>query len=167
VSAMDRRQTWLEATEAHGDPLILEAVIGEAGRVHFVGDLPDGFRFLRGAFIDLGFEHYPEAVDVRGIARAVVGTGVLVPDTPFRIRTAHTAHTCVEPAYGSETAALPREWKQFVVVIGNDDRWSWVGKRVTPERTGGVDLSKYQDDGDGWALKVSERPPHEVQLFGG
>lgn len=149
---MDTQKTWLEATESLGNPMIVEAVIGEAGRVHFVGDLPAPFRFLRGAFIDLGFEHYSGPEEAKKVARAIVGTGVLVPGTPFRIRTAHTAHTYVQSADGSETAALPTDWKQFVVVIGNDDRFSWVGKQVRSERTGGVDLSKYQDDGDGWAL---------------
>lgn len=152
MRAMDRQRTWLEATEALDNPMILEAVIAEAGRVHFAGDVPESFRFLRGDFVDLGFEHYPEAVDVRGIARAILGTGVLVPGTPYRFRSHHGGHTWVEPSDGGETAALPEEWKRFVVVIGNDDRWSWVGKRVTPERTSGADLPKYQDDGDGWAL---------------
>ena len=40
MRAMNRQRTWLEATEGLGNPMMLEAVIAEAGRVHFVGDLP-------------------------------------------------------------------------------------------------------------------------------
>lgn len=102
---MDEQRTWLEATEALGNPMILEAVIAEAGRVHFVGHLPEEFRFLHGAFIDLGFDYYPERETVRGIARAIVGSGIVIPGTQYRFRTHHTAHTYVEPADGSEAAA--------------------------------------------------------------
>lgn len=158
---MSEFKTWLEAVEADfpDEPWTREALINEAQRTHFVGPLPPGFEFLSGAILDLGFEYLglpPE--EVARIRLAFVSHGLAVPGTSHRLRNQRPAHSLVEPADGTEEATLPSHWRQGVVVIGNDDRYSWIGNRGL-ERLGKIDLSHYEDACDGWRLKDDQAAP--------
>ncbi len=49
--------TWLDFIEARGfNGWTRTQMVREAQRTRFPGDLPAGFGFLRGPFVDLGFE---------------------------------------------------------------------------------------------------------------
>ena len=149
-------KTWLECIEAnHFDESITEMLINEMPHTRFTGGLPSDMAFLRGAHVDLGFENLGlPAEEHRKIMRAFGGTGVVVPRTSWRLRFAylHGPDSVVEPVDGTEQAALPNYWRQAALVVGNDDRLTWIGKRVRPEQIGNVDLRLYRDAGDGWEL---------------
>jgi hypothetical protein len=161
---MSEFKTWLEAIEADfpDDLWTREALVNEAQRTHFIGSLPPGFEFLRGAFIDLGFENLglpPE--ELARVRLAFVGGGLAVLGTSYRLRNQRPAHSLVEPANGTEKATLPAHWRQGVLVIANDHRYSWVGKRLALELLSSLDLRDYADAGDGWRLQDDQaaRPP--------
>ncbi len=151
-------KTWLEALEArHFEPTTMELMLGQMSRVHFQGDLPPGFEFLGGTFVDLGFEDLGISKDEQELVqRAIAGTGLAVPGTPFKMQTHRPFFTYILPSDGSETATLPVGWKQAVAVLGNGDQLTWIGKKVRPERVGEIDYRLYQDMGDGWQLARSE-----------
>jgi hypothetical protein len=152
-------KTWLEAIEKL-EPYSAESVIREAPHTHFVGDLPPGFEFLRGAYIDLGYENLgtPPA-EVDALNKALLGTGLAVAGTQFRIRTEKGGHTIVEPADGSEIACLPPDWKQAVYVIDNNDKYAWIGKKVRPDQVGNIDYNLYDAEPDGFSLKRVDNLP--------
>lgn len=150
---MGEFKTWLEALEAQNfEPLVMEMIINEMPHTHFMGPLPQGFEFLKGGFVDLGFENLglspPEQYTLN---KALAGTGIAIPGTRFKIRSMKGGDTQVLPIDGSEIAALPPHWKQAVYVVDNDN-YTWIGKRVRPDQVGQVDLSLYDDEGNGYKL---------------
>lgn len=151
-------KTWLEAIDSNSfAPWTREMLVREAQRTHFVGSLPAGFEFLRGAIVDVGFERLGMAdQELRELRLAFVGAGVVVPGTPYRLRCVRPARSVVEPADGTEGGTLPAHWRQGVVVLGHHERYTWIGKLVPTDRRGGLDLSVYEDAGDGWVLKAEE-----------
>lgn len=148
-------KTWLEAIEANRfDEWTKEQLINEMPHTHFVGHLPPDLAFLRGAFVDLGFENLgltPE--EHRKVMLAFGGSGVKLPGMAYRLRHARPGHSVVEPVDGTEEATLPNHWRQAVSVMNNDDNFTWIGKRVRPDQVGQIDLSLYHDEGDGYRLK--------------
>jgi hypothetical protein len=60
-------------------------------------------------------------------------------------------YTLVEPSQGQEPE-LPAHWQQAVVVVSDQDEFTWIGKRVRPDQIGNVDFGRYRDTGDGWLL---------------
>ena len=125
-----------------------ESVLSEAPHTHFVGGFPPGFEFLKGAFVDLGFENLGRELYV-ALSKAILGHGVKVPNTTYRIRTAQGGQTLVEPADGTETASLPLDWKQAVYVVGNDDQYTFIGNKVRPDQVGTIDKADYSQTPDG------------------
>ena len=158
---MSKSKTWLDAIEAnHSDSWTREMLIQEAQRTHFIGNLPAEFAFLRGAILDLGFEKLglpPE--ELAKVRRAFISSGLAVPGTSHRLRNLRPAHSLVEPTDWTEGATLPGHWREGVLVIANDDRYSWIGKRVGLEQLREVDLRDYEDAGDGWRLKDGQAAP--------
>jgi hypothetical protein len=154
-------KTWLEAIEAiHTDPWTREMLIREAQKTGFRRPLPSGFAFLGEGFVCLGFENLglPAEEEWR-LALAFVAGGVAVPGTAYRLRNVRPLRSVVEPTDWTEQATLPAHWKQGVLVMGRDDRYSWVGKRLALERLGKIDLHDYEDAGDGWRLKDGQAAP--------
>jgi hypothetical protein len=153
-------KTWLEAI-VKLPPYSAESVIREAPRTRFVGDLPPGFEFLKGAFTNLGYENLglPPA-EVDALNKAILGTGLAVAGTQFRFRTERGFHTIIESADGSETASLPADWKQAVYVfdIGND-KYTWIGKKIPPDQMRNFDRNLYDAEPDGFSLKRVENLP--------
>lgn len=92
------------------------------------------------------------------MAAAFVASGVAVPGSRYRLRNVRPLRSVVEPTDWTERATLPVHWRQGVLVMGRDDRYCWIGKRVAFEQLGNIDLSEYEDAGDGWTLKSSRTP---------
>jgi hypothetical protein len=112
--------TWIAAIKANGfDGQTRRLLVTEAQRTQFPGDLPVGFEFLRGSFVDLGFENLglPEE-ELDAVRLAFVGCGLAVPGTGCRLRHLRPGYSVVEPMDGSEAATLPDQWKDFIVVPG-------------------------------------------------
>jgi hypothetical protein len=151
-------KTWLQAIDANKfGPWTREMLIREAQRTHFVGSLPTGFEFLRGAVADLGFDKLGLAdQELNELRLAFVGTGVTIPSTSYRVRCFRPAQSVVEPADGTEQATLPVHWRQGVIVLGHHERYTWLGRLVPQDQLGGLDLGNYEEDGDGWLLRVEE-----------
>ena len=114
--------TWLDAIDANGfDDYTRTVLIIEAQRTRFPGDLPAGFAFLSGGFVDLGFEKLGlAAADLDAVRLAFVGVGVRVPGTEYWLRNVRSLRSLVEPASGDESVALPDGWRQCVVVSADD-----------------------------------------------
>lgn len=145
-------ETWIDAIDARGFGGSTRAMLViEAQRTRFPGDLPPGFGFLRGAFVDLGFDRLGLTDgELDAVLMAFVGAGVKVSDTHFRLRFVRPVLSVVEPADGAEAATLPAHWRQSVLVVGRDGTLTRIGKRVLEERLTGFDLRGYADAGDGW-----------------
>jgi hypothetical protein len=163
---MSEFKTWLAAIEAGfpDQPWLRELLIREAQKTGFHRPLPPVFEFL-GGFVCLGFACLGlPAVDERKLAVAFVAGGVAVPGTPYRLRNVRPLRSVVEPTDWTEQATLPAHWRQGVLVMGRDNRYSWIGKRVGVDQLGKMDLCDYEDAGDGWRLKdgqaaLSPSPP--------
>ena len=114
--------TWLDAIDSNGfDEWTRMTLVIEAQRTRFPGDLPAGFEFLGGGFLDLHFENLGlVAADLDAVRLAFVGVGVRVPGTDYRLRNVRSLRSLVEPASGDESAALPDGWRQCVVVLADD-----------------------------------------------
>lgn len=112
--------TWLAAIDANGfDGEVRSMMIREAQRTRFSGDLPAGFEFLRGPFVDLGFDRLGLTVsDLDAVLLAFVGRGVRVPGTGDRLRCIRPVLSVVEPAEGIETATMPNHWRHGIAVVG-------------------------------------------------
>jgi hypothetical protein len=158
-------RTWLEAIEAnHTDPWTRELLIREARKTGFRKPLPSGFEFLGEGFVCLGFECLGlPTEDEWKLAVAFVAGGVVVPGTPYRLRNVLPLRSVVEPTDWTERATLPAHWRQGVLVMGWDNRYRWIGRRVALELLGKIDLGHYEDVGDGWRLKdgqaAAPQPP--------
>lgn len=104
-------------------------LVAEAQRTRFPGDLPAGFEFLRGGFVDLGFETLGlAAAELDAVRLALVGIGLRVPGTEYRLRNVRPFRSLVEPASGDESVELPDGWRQCVVVV--------VPGGASPEKSG-------------------------------
>ena len=104
-------------------------LVAEAQRTRFPGDLPAGFEFLRGGFVDLGFETLGlAAAELYAVRLALVGIGLRVPGTEYRLRNVRPFRSLVEPASGDESVELPDGWRQCVVVV--------VPGGASPEKSG-------------------------------
>lgn len=158
---MSEYKTWLEAIEAnHTDPWTREMLIREAQKTSFRRPLPRGFAFLGEGFVCLGFECLGLlAEDEWSLAVAFAAGGVAVPGVPYRLRNVRPLRSVVEPTDWTERATLPAHWRQGVLVMGWDNRYRWIGRRVDLERLGKIDLRDYQDAGDGWRLKDDQAAP--------
>ena len=114
--------TWLDAIDSNGfDEWTRMTLIIEAQRTKFPGELPAGFGFLGGGFVDLHFESLGlAAADLDAVRLAFVGVGVRVPGTEYRLRNVRPFRSLVEPASGDESATLPGHWREGVVVVAHD-----------------------------------------------
>jgi hypothetical protein len=151
VMAIDvQLKTWLERVEANRfDDWTKEQMIKEMPHTYFLGYLPLALAFLQGRFVDLGFENLGlSSAEHRAIMLAFGGTGVCIPGTQLRMRFAYP-HAVIETVDGSEAATLPIWWKEGVLVTDDQGLPTWVGKKVRPDQTAGIDLQKYQDSGEG------------------
>jgi hypothetical protein len=159
---MSELKTCLEAIEAdfQDKPWLKEMLIREAQKTGFRRPLPPGFEFLGEGFVCLGFENVGlPAEDERKLAVAFVAGGVAVPAAPYRLRNIRPLRSVVEPTDWTERATLPVHWKQGVLVMGWDNRYRWIGKRVALEQLREIDLRDYEDAGDGWRLRDHRSTP--------
>ena len=107
-------------------------------------NLPSELEFLAGSLSDLGFSrlNLPED-EIETLYTAFCGQGVAVPGTHYRLRhSVMSLFTFVESATGSELK-LPDNWREAV------RSRRWIGKRVAAD----LDLSQYEDAGDGYWLR--------------
>jgi hypothetical protein len=150
-------KTWLEAVNnQEHDQWTKDKLIQEAPHTRFGGSLPPELSFLSGSFVDLGFENLGlSAEKQRTLYLAFSGTGLSVPGTHLKLRHPAPGQSGVEVADGSEIAFLPKNWKQAVFVMNNDDQFTWIGKLVRQEQVGDFDKSKYREVPDGWELEIS------------
>ena len=119
--------TWLDAIDANGfDGWTRTMLVAEAQRTRFPGDLPAGFAFLSGGFVDLGFENLGlAAAELKAVRLAFVGIGVRVPVTNYRLRNVGPGRSVVEPASGDEPVHFP--------TAGGNASWCSPQTRATPE----------------------------------
>jgi hypothetical protein len=143
-------KTWLERVEANRfDDWTKEQMIKEMPHTYFLGYLPLALAFLQGRFVDLGFENLGlSSLEHRAIMLAFGGRGVCIPGTQLRMRFAYP-HAVIEPVDGTETATLPAWWKEGVLVTDDQGVPTWVGKKVRPDQTAGINLQQYKDSGEG------------------
>lgn len=145
-------KTYLESI-GHFSDFCREELINEAPHTR-LENVPQELSFLRGGYVDLGFENLGlNDTDRKALSLAFTGTGVKVPNTTYKLRySGMRGTTVVEPATGDEHS-LPADWSQGVFVIDDRDRLTWIGKKVRPDQVGTVNHALYQDKGDGWQIK--------------
>ena len=139
---------------AHFSQPIQDWLIREAPHDRLIkSTIPDELAFLRGEYVDLGFENIGISQD-QAMLHGFSINGLRIPGSRYRLR--HGTHpdgTRVELATGSEFGCLPDNWKQGVLVIGKDDIFTWIGKLVRKDQIGDIDFSLYETTDDGWLLK--------------
>ena len=80
--------------------------------------------------VDLGFENLGLNKDAfQQIQKAFVGHGVKVPHTRWKLRFVYP-HAIVELADPEDIITLPSYWKEGVLVLNNEFKPIWIGKRV-------------------------------------
>lgn len=107
-------------------------------------NLPRELEFLAGGLCDLGFSRLdlPQK-EIDDLYIAFCSQGVAIPGVPYRLRhSVMSLFTFVEQAIGNELP-LPDNWREVV------RSRRWVGKKVAA----GLDLSLYEDAGDGYLLR--------------
>lgn len=135
---MKLRKIYSEAI-AHLPENIREEIIREAPHTRIQGPLPPELVFLGGGteFVDLGFENFKDLglseEEIREIRIAFIGSGVAIPDTPYKLRYTKTGITVVEPATPDDIV-LPERWKEAVLVIGDNNDPTYVGELVRPDQ---------------------------------
>jgi hypothetical protein len=145
-------KTWLECIE-HFDEGTKALMVSAIPHTHFVGNFPPGISFLSGAFVDMGFANLGTKEDADRLTLAFGDTGLIVPGTPYRLRFLIPSGSQVEAADGTENETLPVHWKQGVLVLDNQEKYSWIGKRVRiTDQTGKIDFDQYLETEDGWVL---------------
>jgi hypothetical protein len=113
---------------------IKEEIIKEAPHTQIVGVIPDSLSFLRGAFVDLGFENLQISKENKAaIHKAFIGNGVSIPGTNLKFRNTGIGVTVIEPDDG--TISLPHDWFEAVLVL-DGDKVSYAGKHVRPDQIG-------------------------------
>ena len=115
--------TWLDAIHARGFVgWTRTMMVREAQRTRFPGELPPGYEFLGGGFVDLGFDRLGlPAAELDAVLLAFVGIGVAVPGTTWRLRFVRPVLSVVEPTDGNEAATLPGHWREGVVVVAHGE----------------------------------------------
>ena len=143
-------KTWLERLEANQfDEWTKGKMIKEMPHTYFLGFIPAGLAFLKGRFVDLGFENLGlTSPEHRVLTMAFGGSGVQIPGTQLRMRFVYP-HAELEPVDGSELATLPAWWKEAVLVTNDQGDPTWIGKRVRADQTAGFDLQGFKDAGEG------------------
>lgn len=133
---------------------VMERVIREAPHTSISKPLPDELQLLNGSIIDLGFENLGLTLDeLHSLERQFISGGVCIPDTKWKLRYARSLTTVVELAEAADTYFLPSYWVEGVLVMGYDDRFTWIGKRVRDDQIIGVSLSDYNFVDNGYILK--------------
>lgn len=140
---------WLPLIQEQFDGEILEALIREQPRTGFHFDVPPDLAFLKGGFVDLGFQYLGLPKDEEwALFLAFSDGGVAVPGTHWRLRNYSPLFSVVELADGTEAATLPWHWKEGVLIDGRERKWAWIGKRVLNRWS--FDLSGYRNVGEAW-----------------
>jgi hypothetical protein len=137
-------RTWLESI-SHLDESTRDFIIKESPHTKFTGEIPPELGFLRGGLVDLGFENLGTVGSQ--LYLGFVGRGVVVPGTKWRLRYVYPT-AVIEPVDGTEEVTLPANWKRAVLVLGINDRPTWVGKSLRPDQLTGLDVADYRDAGD-------------------
>jgi hypothetical protein len=150
-------RTWLEAIEKL-DPEIHQDMLKDTQRTIFRGDLPEDLNFLDGRWVDLGFENLGlESQRLIAILRAFCSSGAAAYGTHWRLRFLYP-FAVIELADGSEAETLPANWKEGVIVWGDDDPPTWIGERARQRSFSLFDLDGYVQIGKGWVRKQQEHP---------
>lgn len=136
-----------------------EAVIKESVRTVFLQPIPDELAFLSGGFVDMGFARLglTERQQWEICLCMCLDVGVRVPGTPYRMIRTHGMFTAIELAQGLEKADLPANWKQSVLV--RREGWSWIGKLWLDWAAEFIDMSQFDDAGDGFIPKIGMTNP--------
>jgi hypothetical protein len=121
---------------------------------------PPGFEFMSGInptemIFDFGFENFGlEPPDYKKLLfQYNMGNGVRIPGTKLKVKYGPVT----EPADGSEPE-LPSYWREAVLIMDENGKPVFIGKRVRPDQTGTVDYKNFQDIGIGWMLKQQPAP---------
>lgn len=110
------------------------------------------FEFMVGRGVDFGFENLGlNKKELQSLTRAFATTGVGVPGTSYRLRYAVNPEGAVIE-HGESDVVLPDNWMQGMYVL-EKNTFVWIGKRVRPDQVGEVDMSLYDDEGDGFRLR--------------
>jgi hypothetical protein len=143
---------------AHFDKYIQEMLMSEHphGRIQASETIPHG------NYIDLGFENYgvPEKT-YKALYTAIYNTGCKIPGTNFRIRCGPGDIYLVEPSDGTETATLPKNWRQamYVMQLGEKDEFVFIGKLVRQHQIGTFRRTTLPRTQDGFGYNHrSDRP---------
>lgn len=124
---------------AHLPELIQECLIMEQPHTSFRSDVPPEFEFLKGGFVDLGFENLDVSIsNLNIIKREFSGRGVRIPGTAYKMRATPSLNSVIEPvAPEDETegiATLPDDWKEALYVVTLDNEFTYVGSKVRPDQ---------------------------------
>lgn len=119
-------------------PNIQEAIIKEAPHTLVVEPIPESLAFLRGDFVDLGFENLGLPEQEAGVVyEAFLGAGVGLPGLGFKLRYTKVGVTVVEPiSTGEALVMLPSYWAEAVLVINKIGYPLYVGGRVRSNQLG-------------------------------
>jgi len=116
----------------------LHSIIREAPHTRVEGSLPPELAFLGGAahIVDFGLENLGLGeAGYKAVYAAFIDQGVALPGTPYKLRYTRTGHTVVErTTAGEELLTLPEYWAEAVLVLGANDKPTWIGERVRPEQ---------------------------------
>jgi hypothetical protein len=132
----------------------LGQILMELPNTNSVGvPLPPELAMLADAYIDLGFEDWPDQQLRATLEPALGTTGVCVPGTHYLI-IGSPRGLVVANSTGNEPV-LPANWLRYVAAVpdkpqGGTSPFQWVGKDVSQRRTAGNPLPP-RDLGDGWA----------------
>lgn len=144
------KKTFLESISGFPNE-VQQHLLSEIPATHFL-ELPSQFKFLQGAYVDLGFENLGlNKDDYTAICRAFGHHGVGIPNTNYKLQFVIGAgYSAILPADGTELS-LPDYWREAIFVV-QGNQFTWIGKRVRPDQIGTIDYEKYRDVGEGWEL---------------
>jgi hypothetical protein len=130
---------------------IREELLREAPHTGFSGTVPPELERLQARMVDLGFEDMGLSEESQSnLRRAFCGSGLRVPNTPYKLRCIGGPESVIEKSENREIL-LPEDWWTFVTTYDNDFHLIWIGDKVREDRRGKADLERdYHKVSDGW-----------------
>ena len=115
--------------------------------------VPAELAFLQGDLLDLCFENMGLSDSEQwSLYKSLDKTGILIPNTKYRVRLTPSSMLAIELADGAETTTLPVDWKQAIYVLNATGEYVWIGKRVRKDQTGTFDRTTLNEYEDGFGL---------------
>ena len=136
---------------AHFDKQIQEMLMMEHPHGKVEKGVPTSLSVFENNYVDWGFENLGiSPTEMRNLYNAIIGTGIIIPNTDYKVRETPRATFSIEEIDGTETANMPENWKKAFYILTDKDEYVWIGRLVRQDQIGTFDRTTLQESEDGF-----------------